>query len=520
LKRWTVGELLKVSAQYLTEKGSRSALLDAELLLGETLHQERIELYTEHDRPLTPQEVDHYRALVARRGKGEPVAYILGRAHFRYLTLEVSPAVLIPRPETEELVGAALRLLKCRPILAASGGLWGEPLVADVGTGSGAIALAVAQESGVRVLAIDSSREALLIALRNRANLGLADLVELREGDLLAGVRPGSLHLVVSNPPYVTEAEHASLEADVRDHEPREALVGGDDGLDVYRRLLPEAARSLAPGGSLLLEVGESQAEAVSELSRLAGFARTWVERDLSGKERIVAAVRPGASRVSAAELSSQAVESLRAALRAGAVVGVPTDTVYGLAAAWDSAPGVRRLADAKERREEKPLQVLFSSVEAVRAALPDLAEEARRVMAGLLPGPFTFVVETAGERPPLVGTPDSLGVRVPDHPALLELLQALEIPLVASSANPTGGTDPRDLDEVDEALLAHAAAAFEDRIRPGHSSAPSPGELAQPSTVIDLRPLSEGQAPLVLREGAVGAADALNRIAAILAAD
>jgi tRNA A37 threonylcarbamoyladenosine synthetase subunit TsaC/SUA5/YrdC len=140
--------------------------------------------------------------------------------------------------------------------------------------------------------------------------------------------------------------------------------------------------------------------------------------------------------------------------------------------------------------------------------------------MAGLLPGPFTFVVETAVERPPLVGTPDSLGVRVPDHPALLELLQALEIPLVASSANPTGGTDPRDLDEVDEALLAHAAAAFEDRIRPGHSSAPSPGELAQPSTVIDLRPLSEGQAPLVLREGAVGAADALNRIAAILAAD
>lgn len=513
MSRWTIGSLLKVSGEYLEERGSTSALLDAELLLAETLGQERIELYTEHERPLTSQEVDDYRALVARRAKGEPVAYILQRAHFRYLTLEVTPAVLIPRPETEELVDAVLAWLKTRPILEATGGMYGEPLVVDVGTGSGAIALALAQEAGLRVLAVDSSREALLVAARNRAALRLADMVELREGDLLAGVAPGSIQLVVSNPPYVTEAEFEELAKDVRVYEPRGALVGGPDGLEVYRRLLPDAARCLAPGGSIFLEVGEAQAARVEAIAREAGFAWTGVTKDLSGKERIVRATLPGALHLAPDPLNPGLAASLREALRGGAVVGIPTDTVYGLAAAWDSARGVLALFEAKGRPGDKPLQVLFSSPAAVRAALPDLHETAWRVLSALLPGPYTFIVSTSITRPPLVGTPDSLGVRVPDLPPLLRLLESLEAPLAASSANRSGAPDPATLDEADPAVLAHCAAAFD----PALGEYPTPsvaGPIAgSPSTVVDLRPLERGEEPVVLREGAVAEADVLRRI-------
>jgi release factor glutamine methyltransferase len=166
-EKWTIGTLLETAAGYLREKGSPSARLDAELLLGETLGLERIHLYTQFDRPLSAAEVDAYRARVARRATHEPVAYILGRAYFRHLALEVSPAVLIPRPETEELAEAALRLLRRRPAWpvapvagAATEGA-ARPLLADVGTGSGAIALSLAQEGDVRVLATDTSAEAL-----------------------------------------------------------------------------------------------------------------------------------------------------------------------------------------------------------------------------------------------------------------------------------------------------------------------------------------------------------------------
>ncbi|MCZ7663352.1 MAG: peptide chain release factor N(5)-glutamine methyltransferase [Thermoleophilia bacterium] len=221
--RWDITRLLAVSAEYLAGKGSTSPRLDAELLLAETLGLQRIDLYTQYDRPLTEAEVAAFRELVSRRARQEPVAYILGRAAFRYLTLEVSPAVLIPRPETEELVQSVLDWLETHPLLpadsetTAGGGAAAEPpRVVDVGTGSGAIALALASEAGLRVLATDVSDEALAVATRNRQALGLEGLVELRAADLLAGVRSGSLRVVVANPPYVTEAELAGLDPGVR----------------------------------------------------------------------------------------------------------------------------------------------------------------------------------------------------------------------------------------------------------------------------------------------------------------
>ncbi len=555
MSAWTIGSLLDTSAGYLREKGSSSPRLDAELLLADTLGFERIQLYTHHDRPLFSPEVDHFRALIARRAQHEPVAHILGRAHFRRLTLEVAPAVLIPRPETEELVDLALGILRLRPLWETWAdrpeppGSWaasgespagsdkrrGRPLLADVGTGSGAIALSLAQETGLAVLATEVSPDALAVAVRNRAAAGLDGLVEMRQADLLSGVPDGSLRLVMSNPPYVTAAEMEALDLDVRLFEPRTALYGGSDGLDVYRRLLPEAARVLLPGGTLLLEVGHQQAAAVGDMARAAGLALVATHRDLSGKDRFVAATLPGSPGRDLGELDAEAVESLARALAAGAVIGLPTDTVYGLAARWDSAAGVRRLFAAKGRDFAQPVAALFPSVEAVAEALPDLEPGARKVLEALLPGPFTFVISTAVPRPPLVGTEDSLGVRVPDHPPLLEFLARLGTGVAATSANVSGEKEAATLADVDPVLLAHCSLALSSGASGEVTSTASPGARAgaapkavaagrgdptgsaRPSTVVDLRPLASGERPLILREGAAPAAEVLERIAHVV---
>jgi release factor glutamine methyltransferase len=530
VESWTIARLLDTAAGYLKDKGSPSARLDAELLLADALHLERIDLYTQYDRPLTPEEVAAYRALVARRAAREPVAYIRGRAFFRHLCLEVRPGVLIPRPETEELVDLALDTLRRRPAWgdlpempasegapacappnapepgAAAAQPAAPPTIADVGTGSGAIALSLAQEAGVRVLAIDASREALAVAGANAGALGLSDRLVLREADLLAGIADGTLDMVVSNPPYVRAGDILGLAPDVRLFEPVEALDGGPDGLDVYRRLVPQAARALRPGGALLLEVGEDQAEAVRDLALAAGFALVAVHKDLSRKDRMIEAILPGAAALSPEALGEAQITVLRRALDAGAVIGMPTDTVYGIAARWDSAAGVRRLFAAKQRSPEQPVAVLFPSVEPVKQALPDLDPAAAQVLERLLPGPYTFVVATQVPRPELVGTPDSLGVRIPDHPDLLRLLAAVGIPLAATSANLTGLPSPATAGEVDPLVLAHCSVAVV-------PSAGSPAVVGVASTVVDLRPLAERAAPVVLREGAVAAEEVLRLI-------
>lgn len=556
MSRWTISALLETAAAYLRDKGSTSPRLDAELLLAETLGLERIHLYMEFDRPLVADEVGCFRALIARRAAHEPVAYILQRVHFRHLSLELTPAVLIPRPETEELVEAALGLLRRRPPWGglprqgdgpeATAPLTGAaPLIADVGTGSGAIALSIAQETGMRVLALDSSAAALDVAARNAAadanavlrntpaardaatprdataegteagaGLGRLDgLVEFREADLLSGVPDGSLHLVVSNPPYVTTADLAALAPDIRLYEPRAALDGGPDGLDVIRRLLPDAARALRPGGSVLLEIGVGQAEAVAGLARDAGFVLVDVHKDMSQKDRIVQATLPGAPVLALSDLGTCEVAALRGALAAGAIIGIPTDTVYGLAAKWDSTAGVRALFAAKGRAPEQPVAVVFPSVSSVLESLPDLDSRVAGVMQSLLPGPYTFVVSTAVPRPERVGTIDSLGVRVPGHLGLLGFLCVLDMPLAATSANRSGGADVTALSNVDPQVLAHCSVAL-----PGSAAQEAVGVgPGSSSTVVDLRPLVRAEPPVVLREGAVAASDTLVRIAAVL---
>ena len=271
----TIGEVLRRSAQHLGGKSCETPRLDAERLLEHALGLSRIELYMYADRPLTPVELDAVRELVARRARREPLQYVLGEWGFRRLTLAVDPRALIPRPETETLVERALARLAERR----------SPRVLDAGTGSGAVALAIADEHpGARVTGIDVSPEALALAAENVARTGLR--IELANHDFLTGLPPGPWDAVVSNPPYVRRGELRELEPEVRDWEPRVALVS-EEAVDA---LVGGARAVLAPGGWLLLEVGDGQAAAVVAALEREGYREPRVTDDLAGRPRVVEA--------------------------------------------------------------------------------------------------------------------------------------------------------------------------------------------------------------------------------------
>jgi release factor glutamine methyltransferase len=294
----TVAVAVSDAARRLREVGgSRSPRLDAELLLALALGVARTELLREPDRVLAEDEAAVFEGLVARRLAREPVAYILGRRAFRTIELEVTPDVLIPRPETETLVDVALEALAAVPLAGPDPD--DEPLALDVGTGSGCIALALATEDPfVRLVATDIEPGALAVARGNAARLGLARRVEFVLSDLFADVGERPFDLIVSNPPYIPADEYVALEPNVHDYEPRRALHGGPDGLDVYRRLVPGAALLLRPGGTLALEVGAGQADAVAGIMVAAGAYETPKRRDdLSGIVRVVHARRRGERR-------------------------------------------------------------------------------------------------------------------------------------------------------------------------------------------------------------------------------
>jgi release factor glutamine methyltransferase len=280
-ERWTVLKLLKWTTDYFAGRGIESARLEAELLLAATLAMDRVGLYVNFEQPLAVAELADYRAKVRRRAAHEPVQYILGETEFWSLPLRVTPQVLIPRADTEVLVEEALARLD------------GATRVLDVGTGSGAIAVALAHEvAGLELDALDCSREALAIARENAARNGVAERLHPLEGDLdkLSG---GPYDMIVSNPPYIPTTDLAQLAPEVRDFEPRLALDGGRDGLEAYRRLAAQAGPMLRPGGWLLVEVGIGQAEEVSALFRAAGLEEIAVRDDYAGIARVVAARNP-----------------------------------------------------------------------------------------------------------------------------------------------------------------------------------------------------------------------------------
>jgi len=287
---WTVLRLILWSAEYLGGKGVERARLDGEHILAHALGLGRLDLYLQYDRPLTPEELDSFRPLLKRRAAREPLQYILGSQPFRELDLEVDRRVLIPRPETEVLVGEVLAWAEARE---------DGPLDAlDIGTGSGAIALSLALEGSFRnVVGTDLMAEALEVAARNRTAAGLDDRVELRQGaDYAALAADERFDIVVSNPPYVAEPERGTLEPEVADWEPGIALFAGIDGLDVVRRIVAGAPARLRDGGLLALELGAGQTGAVAGLLEgMGGWDGVTVRADLTGRERIVMATRAAA---------------------------------------------------------------------------------------------------------------------------------------------------------------------------------------------------------------------------------
>jgi release factor glutamine methyltransferase len=270
----SVREALDSAVIAIAAAGSQTPRLDAEVLLADALGVDRTALFVDPSREVTGPAVRAFQNAVRRRSAGrEPVAYITGRRGFRHIELEVDARVLVPRPETELLVEVGVELLQ-RGVR-----------VVDVGTGSGAVALALKDERpDLEVIGTDVSADALAVARRNSARLGLEGAVELRAGDLLAGV--WETDAVLSNPPYVADGERAALAPEILRHEPPGALFAGEDGLDVIRRLVPAAA---AAGARLVaIEVGAGQAAAVGALMGVAGFARVQARRDLAGIERVV----------------------------------------------------------------------------------------------------------------------------------------------------------------------------------------------------------------------------------------
>ena len=258
---WTVGRLLQWTTDYLKSHGSDSPRLDTEVLLAEALGCRRIDLYTAFEDVPGEGPRAAFRELVRRRAEGTPVAYLVGRREFYSLSFRVTPAVLIPRPETELLVVALLDLARARP---AAGPL----TIADVGTGSGIIAVCAAKHlPGCRVTAIDISPEALEVARGNAAAHGVAERIEFLRSDLLAAVSTGRrFDFIVSNPPYVAAEEINTLAPDVRNFEPHVALLAGPRGTAVIEVLVSQAAERLVPGGHLLMEISPTVHEAVQAL--------------------------------------------------------------------------------------------------------------------------------------------------------------------------------------------------------------------------------------------------------------
>lgn len=293
MSSWTVQSVLTTSTAWLAKVGSETARLDAEVLIAHALSMRRIDLYINFDKPLTLAERETCRHLLQRRAKSEPVAYITGAKEFFGLNFAVTPAVLIPRADTEVLVETALATVN-RLLLQA-------PRILDVGTGSGCIALALASRlSEATVTAWDESPEALAVAAQNAAALGLAERVTLKRRDALAGESwdrvaddGGPFDLIVANPPYIPSDDLAQLEPSVRAFEPTLALSGGHDGLDFYRALA-KSSHALTESGTLLVEIGAEQAASASQIFREHGWPEPRVYRDYARKDRVLHLSAPG----------------------------------------------------------------------------------------------------------------------------------------------------------------------------------------------------------------------------------
>ncbi len=292
---WTILAVLKWTTGYFQEKGVPEPRASAEVLLAHTLGLSRLDLYLRHDQPLTPEELTAFRALIRRRAQGEPTAYLTGHKEFWSLDFLVTPATLIPRPETEVLVEGVIAVAQQgaqgpRPVAPS------RPSCAlELGVGSGAVVVALARElPGWRWLGVDISAGALAVARENARRLGVAERLHLLQGSLFSCLKPGPrFGLIVANLPYVARREWERLPKEIREYEPREALLAGEDGLALLGPVCREAHRYLAPGGWLALEVGAGQAATVAALLKESGaYDEVEAIKDYQAIPRVVRARR------------------------------------------------------------------------------------------------------------------------------------------------------------------------------------------------------------------------------------
>jgi release factor glutamine methyltransferase len=285
-EKWTILKVLQWTTDYFRTKGFEQPRADAEVLLAHILGLERIRLYLNYDRPLSPEELARFRSLIRRRAAFEPAQYIVGKQEFWSLPFEVTPSVLIPRPETEVLVEKALELMGSSP-----------SLVLDLGTGSGAIAVSLAHERpDVRVVAVDKSYSALSVAQRNAAANGVSERVFFVAMDLFGALEARcSFDLIVSNPPYISDEEFLDLAPEIANYEPHSALRGGgESGLGLIRKILEQFRAFLKPNGSLLVEIGLGQAQILEKDFPAPGVEKFEFIEDYSGIKRVLHVLKAG----------------------------------------------------------------------------------------------------------------------------------------------------------------------------------------------------------------------------------
>jgi len=286
---WTTGKLLEWVTGYFTKHGVDSPRFSAEMLLAHVLGVKRIDLYTGFEKLVEEAYLTPLRELVKRCAQHEPLAYLIGKTEFYSMEFVITRDCLIPRPETEMLVQRAVEFLRLRE---------GRQHVLDLCTGSGCIAAAIARNHpAAHIVATDISDAALAVAARNVEKHRVNDRVRLLCGDLfdpvIAGLDVTQFDLITANPPYVSTAEYEKLDRNVKDYEPKQALVAGIDGLDVYRKITAAVDRFLKPGAALMMEIGYRQSAAIRRLLEAAGiFSRITVEKDFSNNDRLVAAFK------------------------------------------------------------------------------------------------------------------------------------------------------------------------------------------------------------------------------------
>ena len=500
---WTIKRCLEWTRSYLGRKGDEHARLSAEWLLSTATGKDRTGLYMAFDEPLSADELSRMHGFVARRAKGEPLQYISGKTSFRFIDVACREGVLIPRPETELLVDAALEGVDAASAVS-------PVRVLEVGCGTGCVSCAIASERpGTLVTATDISHLAVSLACENRDALGLSDAVDVIECDLVSGVPTelmGSFAVLVSNPPYIPADVMRQLPAEVAEFEPELALAGGEDGLDVYRRLLEAAPAALMPGGMLAVELHEDCLDAAADLARAqGGWSAVEVRRDLTGRTRFLVAVREGELPAAAPEAkpegrivacsqddpSEEVLADAASVLERGGVVVMPTDSVYGIgAAAKPGNPGHARIFEIKRRDLAQTLPLLVADASELARLAVDVPQWANELAEKAWPGALTLVVRASEAVSEQFCRPDgTVALRVPDSNLVRELARRVG-PLAVTSANTHGMPAPATSDDI-ERRIAEAADL---------TLAAGPTPAGEASTIVD----ATGPEPKVIRQGAL----------------